>query len=262
MRVFLNAINYLTASIPHSMIPLPFEHSRAIAWAVAAALLGVTTMGWIRNLRHGYRFLSVYAVCFMAITLLWQNQTANERLLAGIVPFLLLFMMMGINWVFDLVFSNIRVGSLESISPVGIARFRGVALWTIVVLIAVLNVRFWMVDAKSRREIGPDWANFYTCADWIKTNTPEEAVVATREPDLFYIRSNHHSLEIPRFSDDNTVLHVLESKKTRYVIADGITGPLAAPSGIFQVINSHPELFRTVYSLKNPDTYVMEFKPK
>jgi len=43
-------------------------------------------------------------------------------------------------------------------------------------------------------------------------------------------------------------------------VLDNFSWTNTSPRYLFPAIMSHPELFKVVYSLRNPDTYVLEFR--
>ena len=115
---------------------------------------------------------------------------------------------------------------------------------------------------KKNSQISGDWKNFYSCADWVRLNTPPHAIVANRKPELFYLRSLRKGFVYPFSHDVEKVITGLKQGGARYCIFDDFSWTSTTIRYLYPAIMSHPEMFRVVYSLRSPDTYVLEFVPK
>jgi hypothetical protein len=104
-----------------------------------------------------------------------------------------------------------------------------------------------------------DWKNFYSCADWIRLNTPDDAIVVSRKPELVYLRAGRKGFVYPFSHDVEKVIDGLKKGNTRYIILDNFAWSNTTVRYLFPAIMSHQENFRVVYALQNPDTYVLEF---
>ena len=107
-----------------------------------------------------------------------------------------------------------------------------------------------------------DWRNFYSCADWIRLNTPEDALVMSRKAELFYLRAKRKGIMYPFTHDVEKMIDVMKKENIKYIVYDSFFWTRTTTRYLFPVINYFPDKFKVVYALRNPDTFILEFIDK
>ncbi len=84
------------------------------------------------------------------------------------------------------------------------------------------------------------------------------AIVATRKPELFYLYSGVKARYFLETEDEAELIADLVDKGVKYVVLDQL-GMEATFKYLYPCVRNHPELFTTVVTVKNPDTYLLYF---
>jgi len=260
-RIMQNIQAYGSSILLRSLVPLSFQASKGLLGLITGACLISILAGWVRSLFGPMKFLSLYVFMYFGICLLWQTQWSSERFVAGIIPFLYFFLLFGLAGIFDLVFGakgkplGIRLkalaGPLENLS-----RPRLAFIWIAAFVILIVNIAYQTSFLKKAQTLGPDWKNFYSCADWIRTNTPPDAVVMSRKVELFYVRSNHTGVMYPYSRDINKIMKVIDDSDVKYVVFDNFAWTGTTREYLFPVIQNFQDRFQMVYALNNPPTAI------
>ena len=66
----------------------------------------------------------------------------------------------------------------------------------------------------------PAWGTFFDAADWVKSNTPADAVVTVRKPRLFNALADRKALIYPFSTQADSVLRAV--RETDYVVIDAL----------------------------------------
>ena len=104
----------------------------------------------------------------------------------------------------------------------------------------------------------PNYANFFRIGEEVHKRLPKQTVVCSRKPELFYMFSKGAVCGYQWTEDDRTLIKGLLDSKADYVVLEQL-GFSSTVRYLYPAINKHPELFRVVIHLKNPDTYLLQF---
>ena len=99
-----------------------------------------------------------------------------------------------------------------------------------------------------------NWRGFFTASDWIKANTPEDAVVTVRKPRLFYLWTGRKVMEYPFSTDPDSVLGVVLG--TDFVVVDQVSGTTFRY--LVPAMERAPERFTPVFQTPEPSTWVFK----
>jgi hypothetical protein len=91
-------------------------------------------------------------------------------------------------------------------------------------------------------------------------NSPADALVACRKPGMFYYFSGRHTTYYRNTLDDLEMLKDFDEKGVDFVIFDQL-GYSSTRRYLQPTINKHREKFPVVQQLKNPDTYILAYRP-
>jgi hypothetical protein len=247
-----------------ALLPVPLPQP-AVA-AVSALLTCLVFIGWLRSLlQPASRLIAVYLLFYFGILLLWQTQWSSERFVVSIVPFLYFCLLRGIILVVFFVKALISrmahpLKTLDDLAAAG-TRLGKIALWVAVAIAVPINVWAGFRGAIQNNALSRDWVAYYDCADWVRSNTPPDAIIVSRKPELFYLRSNRQGLVYPFSHDIDRVVDFLKKNNVHYLVFDSFAWSQTTARYIYPVLISKPELFKTVYALKDPLTLVLEFTP-
>lgn len=255
-RIGYNLNLYLFSVIPQTLLDPELDKNASLI--ASFPLLVPLLIGWIRNFWLPTGIISYYLFFYMVIICMGQSQWSSSRFIIPLVPFLLLMLFLGLEFIVRQAL-RLRTGAVK---PVALARMTLPVLWTAALVICVFNCNGHLRLIKSAGMTSDDWKNFYSCADWLRLNSPGDAIVVTRKPELFYLRSQRKGFVYPFSHDVEKIIDSFKKGNVRYCVLDNFFWTNTSVRYLFPAITSHPEMFRVVYSLRNPDTYVMEFTAK
>jgi hypothetical protein len=261
-RVLENIKAYGSIILQRSLIPFPFAASKGLQAIITWTFLVSILLGWVRSLFGPMRFLSLYVFMYFGILLMWQTQWSSERFVAGVIPFLFFFLLFGLEGAIG-VFAGQKKGTpfLARLKNAATAAQRPLALsqvvvWIAVVFILVCNVAFQTIYLRKTQVLGPDWKNFYSCADWMRINTPLDAVVMNRKVELFYVRAKRAGVMYSYSHDVNKIMREIDSSHVDYVVLDNFAWTATTRQYLYPVLQSFQNRFQMVYVLNNPPTAI------
>jgi hypothetical protein len=253
VRMGQNSYQYLFAVLPHLILGVGLTSGASVAVALLVALLA--GIGWVRNFVLPTRFLSFYLMFYGGILSMWQPQWTSERMVIPVIPFIALFSLQGLEAILRPLFSKKNAPGAGERLTTGI-------LWAATLLIVLPNFSDHVRQLEASEELSSDWKNFYSCADWIRLNTPRDAIVVSRKPELFYLRALRKGFIYPYSHEGEKVIAALKEGNARYCVLDNFFWTGTTARYLYPAVTSHAEMFHIVYSLHNPDTYVLEFVPR
>jgi hypothetical protein len=249
-RIGQNVRLYLFSITPHAVLGIPLSKNSALTASIA--ILIPAAIGWIRNFMLPTRFISIYLLLYAGTIGMWQVQWSSVRFLIPVLPFIALFLFLGVQTIVEFFARRCNI----ALPP---QRLAGIAI-AVALLLSIANVTEHLRQIKTGSSLTQDWKNFYSCADWIRLNTPSDAIVVNRKPELFYLRAQRKGFVYPFSHDVEKVVAGLEQGGARYCVLDNFSWTNTSARYLFPAIMSHPERFKVVYSLRNPDTYILEFR--
>ena len=127
------------------------------------------------------------------------------------------------------------------------------------VLIAALNISAGLRTG-GNKPYSKDWKNYFSCADWIRHNTPENTLVMCRKQRLFYLRGLRKTVVYPYSHNVENIYKFIDEKNVDYVLYDGFFWTKTSIKYLYPAIISNPHKFEIVYHLPDPDTYVLKVR--
>lgn len=255
-RVLINSKRYFAIEVPtmlQSVLPnVPLEGLPLSYWIPGSVFTVLMLWGLFRLKAHSL-FLVGYIGATLAILLIYPEVWVGSRLIFHLLPFFVLLIAYGL---YDLAMVFLkRVG--EPVSIVG--------QWAIPLLLS-LALFSYRPAIKNLHEIAvngtynKEFSRFIQAAEWVRDNTPPDAVISCRKPSIFYFFSGRYSNYYANTTDKQELLDDLKRKKVTHVVFDGL-GYSSTGLYLMPAINSEPEKFKQVYFLEDPNTYVFSFKP-
>jgi hypothetical protein len=259
-RIGQNIKAYGLSIVSQSLVPLPYRFPPLAKTAVSLVCVALVFVGWLRGFFGNLRFVSLYVFLYFGILVMWQFQWSSERFVVGVLPFLYFLLLNGLDGIMGLVSpqkgqSPLRMFTAGSETP---SHSGVIVAWACVALIAFANIFNQPAELHLKRYLGPDWRNFYSCADWVRINTPPDAVVMSRKPELFYVRAKRTGLVYPFTRNAQRIINAIDSMHVSYVVLDNFAWTATSGEYLYPAIQGFADRFRIAYALNNPPTVVYE----
>lgn len=245
VRISKNAVRYVSKELPNGLFPaVAVEYNNpkgkiipapAKNWFIGITIIVLALLG-VWSLK-AHRWLLVTLLLGSAfVLLLWPEVWFGIRFLLPLVPLLTFCVFLGIWWILQKIFRKLP----EAVFP---KRWAFALLPLFLLHITPLKA----LHVKTQSQFAPNWKNYFKTAEWASERLPENAIVVTRKPELFYVMSHRKSISFPSTKDEELFLNYLLDKKVTHVILEQLgfrqTGLYLAP-----FILNNPDKFRIEYS--------------
>jgi hypothetical protein len=249
VRFFSNLSRYITREIPNSSFPfIQVNYASEITpgeWFVGIVILAVSLYGFYRIGRRGLLFIC-YLLGTFGILLLWPEVWRGVRFILPVMPLILFSVLTGIYF--------LVIGML---SPLKI-KFN-------MLLLIVFGLAFIQpVKLLHQKALSPypaSWQNYFSIAEWFRNENLQDVVVICRKPMLFHLKSGTYTAPYLYSKEPREILEDLKTKKADYVVLDNL-GYRQTYEYLYPVVRNNPQIFPLVFSLQNPDTYLLKFSPE
>lgn len=244
-RIGENLVRYVTKEIPSAFYPaFDAEYGKAAGagdWLFGLLLISLGIWGlWL--IRH-YRFLLLgYMLATFGILMLWPQVWYGVRFMIPIIP--LFYVAIGAVAAY-LFYERFKLKENN---------------WKPYLLLLFTFPLFSSIEKLHKDAYSPyhpAWDNYFKAAVWAKNNLPEDAVISTGKPTLFYLYSERPTLRYP-FNEDNQELLEQLHKRVDYVVIDQVYGNTI--KYLLPVVQQNRDRFEMVLHLKNPDTFLLKLK--
>lgn len=263
-------------ALPHSLIPFLGPKTTHLLsalhpWLPSAFNLtvwGIVIAGFLFAFRHQVGAANIYVAGLMGVLLVFRSY-GEDRLILQIVPFLYIYLVLGINQICHWALPHLHV----PIRPEQV-----VLLCTVVVLL--LNVARdvqGIVDPVRWRI--PDVS---LGATWIRDHSQIDAVIMARIPRVTFIYAERALVpypdddwdsrnfygRLPELTPAEALIHAIERFGVDYLLIAPLIQSSAGPfipqldeymqTVVLPTINSHPDQFRLVYNNPSQQVFVYE----
>jgi len=253
-RFFENGFLYATRELPRALA------GSDSAWAatppvtlIAVVVCGLVLYGLVRALRRGPAAPEFYFILTGVAIMLFQTSVNDVRYLVPLIPLVLVYAS-------DAATALARVsrGFLPARLPVLVtAALAALALGSQAARIpanADMTARYHAGDRYAGYH--PAWGTFFDAAEWVKTNTPADAVVTVRKPRLFNAVADRRALIYPFSTDPGNVLRLVEG--TDYVVIDALFP--TTQRYLLPALQTALENFHLVHRTREPSTLVLKVR--
>ena len=259
-RVGRNVSAYAGPILGESFVPAWYELPGGVRMALTFCLVPLLIAGWVLTLRSPLRLAAVYVALYFGVLCLWQEQWSSTRFVVSVLPLLQLFLVQAVARACDAAAGAVRRRH-PATGPGRIdGRWGRAGAWSVAALLLAVNVSATAAASFGKR-LPADWRNFYRCADWLRANSPADAVVMSRSPALFYIRSGRRGMLYPFTGDRQAVMAEMARKGVRYVVLDSFEWSGSTFKFLFPAVRTHLERFRLACAYADPATVVLEVVP-
>ena len=236
-RVDINLINYTSTYLSSTVIPVSRWFSNPgniFSWLLGISLIGVIAYGMF-NIGKYRLFLSIYLLSYITVLLLFPQAFSGHRFLLALLPLFYLALYRGLSTMTH----NFNYGTKFSFG--------------IMILITILNL--WSLrslEAELSKPLLPQWKGYFEVASWAGKNLTNDAVVATRIGQEFYLYSARKTVQFPFFEDPDELLSYLKYKNVTHIVGDDLDYPITdmrestgPPLETLRI--TYPELLKEVF---------------
>ncbi|MBM3312958.1 phospholipid carrier-dependent glycosyltransferase [candidate division WOR-3 bacterium] len=249
LRVWQNLRDYTSRVVPRMVCP-----TRENTWyeAVIGVVLSLLTgLGWWKGLKR-HTALAGCALGAGPVLLGWPYIWLTERFLLPFLPLVVVFLFGGVRWLSSRLKWRWFVPGLAGLLVLANAvRMHALARQAI-----GDNLGYLKGDHYSGYPI--DWRRYFEAIEWIKANTPENALVLARKPEFVYLLSGRRSFCYPISRDHAQVKAALQ--RSQYVLADNFAWTETTPVLLGPVLQANPELWELAFTTPEPEFYVLKVR--
>ncbi|HAV91627.1 TPA: hypothetical protein DCW38_00355 [candidate division WOR-3 bacterium] len=252
-RIFINFLSYFS-----TIMPMTFSASMApkIQYGIVLLIYFVSMIwGLVLMLRRKMYFEPVWFFVNMCMLLLWPENFTTDRFFAPFVSLLLLIIGLSFS-----VYKRFEIVYYLSIGFIFVSMFLN-----IYVLSQDIPRRMYMLsetdfnfrhDNKMRPEQGI--RTFFDIAIWAKDSIPQNAVIMTTKPELFYLYSDRKAIIFPYSDEDSVFMNYMRDNEITYVVYENTQNEMRlANLTINKFLLRHKSWFEFVYTIKERPSYIL-----
>lgn len=258
-RFVHNLDRYFSKEIPNGLFTIkeigPDQKSPLKDYFLGLLALASIFYGWFK-LDKLKLFFFLYLGAMFGILLLWPEVWYGIRFMIGVLPVLLLLFYLGIYTFLKEILKKkpgLILSSFLIISSFMFLNQLGLKANTGTNTIRNLN-------AYAKAPYYPAYQNYFDLAQWASKNIPKDKIIASRKPDMYYMFDNRYTYNYPQTENDADYFKELNTNKINYLVVEQL-GFSSTARFLVPMINKHPDKFKLIYKLDNPDTYLFEYIP-
>ena len=249
-RILKNSERYITREIPDLIFPFKdIVYTNAIEaweWIPGIILVILIVVGIWKLPKFRWLAIILFASTFF-ILLLWPDVWVGIRFVLPLIPFLIMTMLVGIQFILSVVSSFVNFK-------------KTIPVWPFILILLFNFSEIKNLRAKALVGYEPKWENYFNLAKSFKKEGASHLVVSCRKPYLFYLFSETYTTGYKYTQDANDLIADLKERKVDYVILDQL-GYSSTFRYLYPAIQNSPKNFEVIAKLENPDTYLLKFIP-
>ena len=256
-KFFKNMHKYLFVNLPTLLFPsleLKLYSVNVLNYIISIIFLAPIVYGIIKKINKLIH-ITIFLVIYLSMLFMFREDAAIVRYIVPIFPLIILIFLYGIN-------ELIRDKKLNKIIIYLILVLMLISATVAYVKTVRTSLPSLVSNIKGDRFAGynPAYSNFILACEWIRNNTPEDALILCRKPRLAWYFSGRKVVEYP-YAEPPKIIDFIDSAGVDFVIVDRMTystGYILIPA-----INQYPERFEIKYVTDNePKTFVLKVLPK
>lgn len=251
-RLFTNVNIYFPFVLPRMLFPSIDDWGLSgVCWVIMLLTVIPATATLIARLIKSPKGYDWFVLAFMGMALIWPEVSSDIRFMLPLLPFLLLYMVQAYQYLISILFKRNGLGPAVAVLLV-LSAANVSADWNkIKGNLSVL--KNYSLDKYSGYD--PAWRSFFTAAEWIKTSTPENSIVVSRKPSLFYLSAQRKAFCYPFTVNRDSVRKEID--RADYVMVEPVSG-----TGQRYLIPAIQPLldkkYKIIYAQGDPPTYVLQ----
>ena len=220
-------------------------------YLISLLLLILMAIGLARLKNHRI-LIGLYLLGTFGILFLWPEAWFGVRFMLPVVPILVILSLYGFVELPKMITEKMgrkEIWALSVILPFLVfAGFKG-----------KFDNRVTELENRAKGVYINKFNNYFEIAKWANKNLPREAVVTCRKGQLFYLFADRWVSGFRNTLDKQELIDVLHDYGVTHVVLDQL-GYASTSRYLYPAIKQFPGKFKVLYQLKNPDTYIMEFR--
>lgn len=219
-----------------------------VAFAVLVSCLVLPGLALALRRRPGAP--ECYFVLICVAIMLFQTTVSDVRYLVPLIPLILIYAMDG---------AGVLVRATKSLLPPAFPILVTGVLAALALGAQAVRIPA-NVDMITRYAGGDPYAGYFSglrrfseAAEWVKSNTPSDAVVTVRKPRLFFALTDRRSVVYPFSSEPDSVLRAVLD--TDFVVVDSYQPTTAVY--LIPALEHEPEHFYLAHQTEPPTTWIL-----
>jgi hypothetical protein len=258
-RIWQNIERYITREIPSGSFDFVQVNNYKDPLTTHEWVFGIFTVMMILwglyRLKKYRELIFFYLLFSFGILLLWPPVWTGIRFVLPFIPLLFFLFVYGLVEVILLAYNRF---------------FRGVSPEPVLIVLAVtalFSVRAYAkpairtLEVRAKRPYPKKYKNYFEIALWSAKHTPDTSVICCRKGQLFYLFSHRYVTGYKNTLNKEEQIEFLKKRSTDYVVLDQL-GFSSTGRYLFPAIKRYPNKFKTIKKVKDPDTYLLEFRPQ
>ena len=252
-NIFSTTKMLITQAMPESIIPfVPVDYNEptgVLLWIFAILLLAAVLYGFwnMGKLRWPLFFYLCGTIGIISLF----NVPSQYRYLTSATPFLTMGLFVGLYKACE----HLTKKYLKC----------GFSAWILLLLFVPVTMQESIGNKHTLKDLHtlaqekfpPQFTNFFSMGDLLAKHAPN-AIVCSRKPELLYATSGMRGVKYLEREDTALMLQDMLDKKVDYVIFEQL-GYGSTYRYLLPCLKKHPDIFRMVADLKNPETYLFAF---
>ena len=244
---FVGQVDRYLRGWPEALVP-SLSGTDSIFHPGPLLLIVLATAATVLCIRRGEHLLLLYTAFFMGMVLLWS--WPGERFLVPVLPVVILLGVWTVLQVRDRLAATGRPGRVAG----RLAVWGCLAAWLIAHAGGVKRLADYVDD-----DYPPNWQRYYQAGEWLRANTPEEAIVSCRKGFWMHIVSGRRTIAF-LFDEPAAVLAHMEREGVDYVVVESL-GYRQTQDYLVPAIHEYGDRFEMLWYDQDVPTCVMRLHP-
>ena len=267
-RIENNLVSYVGKWIPTAIISDDpgFDEKITTSGLIEGICILIIVLLGLIALKKMQLLLFLYIGITMAVLMIWPEQYAGHRYFIGIIPLFIFLFLNGCLEIMNSITKKLSFGKYQHIIPAG-----GLIVFLVFFMFPhyakALKPQQNFATYKQWNEKIADAAfvEYIYAINWCKKNLPEEARIACRKPELFYLFSGgRKSTSFPQYAEPDDLFNRFQEQKISHVIIDRwfrhgyVT--------VYPMVKKYPDYFRPLIQIgqntkQQLPTLIFQFLP-
>jgi hypothetical protein len=244
-RVHHNFVRYISTDIPSGVLSLEanFEKAPTSFWLMGILIIGLVLWGIFKLRDFRLMFLG-YIGGTLAILMIWPDIWGGIRFILPLIPIAVFLALYGIKELIALALGEKNMTFVPYIF----------------LLFGLLYTKpISALEEQANQAMPSNYTNYFELAKWVKANTPKDAIISARKPDMFIYYADRTCIGDKPSLDDKEVMDYFRKNNVDYVVIEQL-GFSSTAKYLVPAVQKNMDKFDVVLQLPNPDTYLLKFK--
>ena len=244
-RVQHNFVRYISTDIPSGVLSLEanFEKAPMSFWLMGIVIIGLVLWGIFKLRDFRLMFLG-YIGGTLAILMIWPDIWGGIRFILPLIPIAIFLALFGI----------------KELIALGVGEKNMTFVPYLFLIFGMLYTKpIAALEEQANQPMPANYTNYFEIAKWVKANTPKDAIISARKPDMFIYYADRTCIGDKPSLDDKEVMDYFRKNNVDYVVIEQL-GFSSTAKYLVPAVQKNMDKFDVVLQLPNPDTYLLKFK--